>query len=437
MTKQTEEKLRAYKKSIVETEIHTMRLDDAIAKGFSRAKVETMRRPKRRTIFFGVAALLLLLVGWVASVRIIELVNHNKGYMAAIENDYYQKLGLVDKYDGVTFTIDGAIADETGFVLFYVIEADEKYREFNARNLTIKDRNGNDLRGLASYSYGGPHYSEKGQRKFYGMMDFTFQDHLPTYDFQIEFDVVGARKVTGGGSFQHVFQMPIHLNETDIATKKVYALQETVDIDGQKMMIDKVTVNPLRVGIDIVLDEANTWEVLDFSDIRLEDEKGEEWGSIVDGVSAHSSEDTNRRTIYLQSNYFHNPSKLSLVLNRIQAIPKAERTVVVDLDTESIVAQPKEKNFSRFYMHANDLVFELEVEGFPFSPFSTVKDESGKELDTPSMSHSSMENDHGKTVNKYHIHVRGLQDRKGKLYLPLAYYPSWLESEEEIRISIP
>src|ERR1700730_16497879 len=62
----------------------------------------------------------------------------------------------------------------------------------------------------------------------------------------------------------------------------------------------------------------NTKRILNFDDLRLVDENGTTWNKINDGETAKQiSKDES--IIYLQSNYFRNPKKLSLVINKIQA----------------------------------------------------------------------------------------------------------------------
>ena len=54
--------------------------------------------------------------------KIVALIQDNKGLQAAIDNEYYQLLNHSIDKDGVTLTLDGAIADEQEMITFLYCE---------------------------------------------------------------------------------------------------------------------------------------------------------------------------------------------------------------------------------------------------------------------------------------------------------------------------
>ena len=50
---------------------------------------------------------------------IVELMQENEGVKDAIENDYYEELGIMANDGDVTITLQGAIIDEYSIMLMY------------------------------------------------------------------------------------------------------------------------------------------------------------------------------------------------------------------------------------------------------------------------------------------------------------------------------
>lgn len=98
-------------------------------------------------------------------------------------------------------------------------------------------------------------------------------------------------------------------------------LDEEVEIENQKLTIGAVTIYPLRIAVEVTLDKNNTMELLQFEDMRIEDDEGEVWSQIQNGFSGRSNEEEDMEIYYLQSNYFEQPEKMVLKFNKMQALP--------------------------------------------------------------------------------------------------------------------
>ena len=438
MSNKTENKLTTWKKEIDEKDVPHKKLDDAILTGFNRAKNEKSPSEFNYKVVFGLTALFLFLVGCVATIWIInpELLADNKGLQDAMNYEYYQEINETKTVNGMKVTIQGAIPDEKGFALFYTIETDKKYQALSMDHFEIMDVLGNEIE-WSSMSYGTPNFSEKGKKKFEGKIEVFSVDGLSDFDFVTSFEL---RPQSVGGVENKIsgewFEISFSIDEKKIAPKVEYALNNEVLLGEQKILFEKMIIYPLRAELMIGFDEMNSKKILDFPDLKMVDEAGEERGKIINGTNmSFLNEEGNKQIIYLQSNYFIDTEELYLSLNKIQALDKDELNVVVDIDEEKIVQQPASKKFTDFNVRGRHLEFTMKHgEEFPFGPFAYVLDEKGNEMDVLSSGMSQYLD--GDNMGKYFVEIKGLSRMTGRLVLPLSFYPEWVEAEEEIRIKV-
>src|SRR5690625_364534 len=217
MTERTEEKLAQYKNKVQKINVDEIKLNDAIEKGIQRATMNKRKTFNRKTWFVLMAATFILLVGWITTHYMFDLVKDNKGYRDALEHKYYQPINVSKKVDGVEFILDGAIVDELGFILFYQIKTDEKFQSFEFQDLTLKDNKGDDMRGMASYSYGVSNNDMKRKKKFYGMFDFTFKEQMNEFDFELLMELDGFKTDMMDPEFTSSLSIPFSLDKSKIA----------------------------------------------------------------------------------------------------------------------------------------------------------------------------------------------------------------------------
>jgi hypothetical protein len=437
MFKNEEEKLMEFKKEYDHISVPYELVDDAILTGFQKAKSAKRWNPRKGWIFSLTAASILLV--FLASIRlspafadyvtvipgmekVVELIRFDKGMMTAIEQDYYQKIGASDERDGLKVSIDGAIADENGLMLFYTLQSNEKQKELSVVEPKLVTRNGEKL-DFSSSSYGETHYSEKGKKLFSGRFEYFFVK--PFKDKELKLTV----KVKGN-NLNEIYTIPFTLKK-DIQVKKIYKLDKTVTFEGQKITFIDATVYPLRVAIHVKLDPRNTKKLLEFEDLRLVDERGETWNKISDGLIGNTISD-DERIIYLQSNYFRKPMELYLVFNKIQAVDKGEANVLVDTRSGIILKQPKENLLGDLQVNNHSLEMNLHVKkNFPFFIFGSVQDGRGKEIESNAFQ-SGYDDENG--VVNIGTHIPNLNVQKSPVSLSINFFPSWIEGNGKIKI---
>ena len=149
MFDEEEKKLAKWKEIIEKKDVPQDELELAIKQGFQRAKnsPKVNKRPYVKRGAWSAIVAAILLIALVTSIRVIPafasavasipgmekivaLIQDNKGLQAAIDNEYYQQLNQSIEKDGVTLTLDGAIADEQEIVIFYTLKGVKDGEEF-------------------------------------------------------------------------------------------------------------------------------------------------------------------------------------------------------------------------------------------------------------------------------------------------------------------
>ncbi len=164
------------------------------------------------------------------------------------------------------------------------------------------------------------------QIKYYFDEPTLFKD----LSFTVEMDVLFQGETIS-------FSLPFELKE-NVKQGKTIVLNEEVEIESQKLTIKEITIYPLRVAVKVAFDEANSKEILGFEDMRLEDENGEVWGSIQNGVDLQGV----GKSIICKAIILRNLKSFILRINKLQALDKDEATLVIDTEKGEILNGPKD-----------------------------------------------------------------------------------------------
>ncbi len=435
MINNEEEKLHNYKKRYDNIQVSEQALNDAVMEGFHKAVAEEKRYPKKKIFVYGVAAVAVLLLSLVTSIRVspafadyltnvpgmekvIALIQRDKGMMSAVQNEYYQTLGVNQEKNGLKVTIDGAIADEKGLVLFYTLSSKEKQKEISIDGMNLVSLDGNNIDEAVS-GYSPSHTTEKGQNSYSGTIDYMFEKPLDARRFRLDLKIHDQK-----------YRIPFQLNE-NFQQKKTYKLNKTVLVEGQKLTFAQVDIYPLRVAVKIKMDSNNTKKILNIDDLRLVDQNGETWGESTNGPSA-SLVSENEQILYLQSNYFRKPKNLYLVLSKMQAIDKKDGAIVIDTQKLTILNQPPGNKLSNLRKEENELVLMMQAtKDYHFSFMGKIKDANGKEL------HSSSESSSGPDENgkiRVGFDLSEMKEYKNPISISPFFYPSWIEGKVKVKI---
>jgi hypothetical protein len=388
MYEKEEAKLNEMKERLDMIHLPLDEADEAIRRGFDRARRDKVKVRKKRNRIWSLVAAALLFLTFVTSIRVspafanavasipgmerfVDLIQYDKGLDAILKNDYYQIVDAVQTKNGLTLTIDGAILDETGMNIYYTLKSKEVLKSLEIKSVDLKHEEGVPPGGIG-YGGGGVLDYSKGPKEYVDQIVYNFQSPMQfrNLTFTLDMDVsLQGEEIS--------FSLPFDMKE-NVKQGKTFVLNEEVEIDSQKFTIQEITIYPLRVAVKIAFDESNTKKILGFEDMRLEDENGEVWGSIENGVSGMGG------NLFLQSNYFEEPKELYFRINKLQTLDKDETTLVIDTEKGEILNGPKDgklkiKDSSKSGMH---LVMP-NAGGDPLHSYDIIsigKDANGEEI---------------------------------------------------------
>jgi hypothetical protein len=453
MFEKEEQELSRMKDEVNEPKIPSG-LDDAIRLGIMKAK---QQQKNSTTLKWSSLAASILLIVMLTSIRvspafagfvsqipgmkgIVELIHNDKGLTSAIENDFYEEVNVTDIQNGLGFTVDGMIIDESRMVLFYTVENFSNIDFASMEELNLIDGSGKN--GLASaYSYGGYHDQlTKNNNRSQGKLDVSFSDEtvIPeTLTLQVSFLLkdLNENKIALQNELWEV-QIPIDHSKF-VNVKKEFELNETVLFAGQELTFHNVTIFPTRVEVDVEFAEENTMKIFGFEDLRITDEKGEAWAAGTLGIRATQASD-NYWKVFLESNYFKEGEELFLEATSIQALPKDELDVVVDLANKTIVKGPELLVLEEMEIDVDNYHFEFSVETTEEIDRDRhygliemkMHDENRKEYKVVDGMSFRKEGDHKNSV------VFTLQGLEGNyLHLTLSDYPSRITDEMKIKLT--
>ncbi|MCM3711140.1 DUF4179 domain-containing protein [Sporosarcina luteola] len=306
-------------------------------------KVQREKRTKKRIVPVAIVALFCLTIlfsvhvsptiaSYVAKIpgfhALVTAVRIDAGIKDIVDNEYYEEINVTESKNGLSLTLQGVIADHSGFVLFYDADA-----LFDMSKLELNDVqlfHGDD-------EIPGPSFTRIADNQEYisSLVEYSFSEPIvyTSKDFMAVFHFEDVDK----GNIE--ITIPFTL-QNEIAQEKVIAANRTVDIDGQKFTITQIRRSPLKTAIDIEIEEANTMQILAFDDITVMTDSGERRVSIQHRGATQGDIRDGKITLYVQSNYFHNSDSLTINIGAVNAVPKGEDFIEVDFGTKKVLTKP-------------------------------------------------------------------------------------------------
>ncbi|WP_033541377.1 DUF4179 domain-containing protein [Planococcus sp. CAU13] len=401
MYEKEEQKLTDFKNRLEKIPLPLEAADGAILQGLERAKREKLKtRANRKRTLWSLAAAALIILTLVTSIRVspafanavasipgmerfVNLIQYDKGLEAVFENDYYQPIGESQTVGNATLTIDGVILDESGMNIFYTIESAVDMDDIIINPLDLENQQQIPPGGI---SWHQSDFEEGSPRIFKDVLSYKFLESIKfeSLDFTLPMEFI-----LNGESFN--FSIPFTVPE-NVEPSITYDVQEQVEVEGQKFTVEEVIIHPLRVGIRVSFDPDNTKKILQFEDIRLEDEKGETWVTIMNGTSASGDIADGEIVYYLQSNYFEAPKELYLRINKMQAVDIEDSYFLVDTDKNLLLHSPKDGRLELIKANRTGIEMILRRDDAPDHTYSldkNVTDADGEPLDLTSSGISS------------------------------------------------
>lgn len=443
-------------------------IDDFIRGGIETGKRKKLKKTHRRLISIAACFLCVLLI---TSIRIspsfasfvegipglsylVNLVQYDKGLKMAVENGFYQTVEVSDEHEGLTFTIEHIIVDESQLIIFYSIETKEDHQYVNVRSIDLFDEEGNQLPVSIAYSK-EIDLSLQLEKRMEGKIEVHFsKDIIIPKNLTTKIKLEESKETRQEYRLKHGWDveekdLSIELEPTwelkiPIDHEKfqnlveIYAINQVVEIEGQKIYFDRFIQHPTKTVIEFRYDENNTMKIFGFYNLGILDENGERSGT--SGGFSSGWSDGNYQTVNLESRYFTRPNEIYIVADGIKALDKEMLKVSVDLDQGKMIgAYDPNIRLEEIARNERDnsleLTFGLRVEEekrayFPFSPSFT--DATGRVFESSNYGAAGIREG---TYNAYALYSLPLDKAfQNPITLEISDYPNLVKEKIKIKI---
>lgn len=274
----------------------------------------------------------------------------DKGVQDAIENNYIQDVNISDEHDGIILTVDNIIVDNRRIFILYNIESTKDRDSFQYLSRGTFDVKGeNDTELPATFWLPDYDFDLNSKKKLYSSYDMVMSPDIDIpSNLRLKVDLYTSEENNIDKDNNKQMKLPYEW-KIDIPVdkeifnnrKKVCRANEIIDINGQKIVVNKLTVYPISSVLDISYDENNTMSILGLQDIKIvSDER--EYTNGIDGLTSSEIDECNR-TLYFESDYFNDNEKLYIEGSGIKGIDKNKQDIIIDVDNKTILKSPDNK----------------------------------------------------------------------------------------------
>lgn len=301
--------------------------------------------------------------------ELVKAVAFDPSMKAAIEHDYVQLVKKTATDNGFTLEVEYLVADPRNLTVYY------KMNEITERNsqdgpdyqfdFDLLDMNGENMEGYgASWDY--PISEDEKEALNAVKFNFSGEETLPE---QVQLRLIvkeaqplseedqkkldEARNKTGlAGSiasfeeprpeYKEVANMivPLTIDKGSLFNMRTLNMNRTVELDGQRIVFDKVEIYPTQIRVLWHTDETNT-HLIDGLRIELQSKERGKWQGISNGVSGIGAVDSSERQTWLESSWFSGEEEYQLAITRYALIPKNKQTVTYNYTTNTFTNLPE------------------------------------------------------------------------------------------------
>ena len=249
----------------------------------------------------------------------------------AVEHDYVQVIGQSQTKNGITMAVEYVIVDQQQVNLFVCVENEDGTKPYTLLNCDIDA-------GDRAFSVVSSGQQEKnGELRRY-IIDFNDKNQVPDR-MTVTFGVRPVESLSAmdevmasapGGPAEETFAFDITFDPAYTASGVVYQVDRWLELDGQRILVDRVEVYPTHARLILRDDPDNDLRLVGL-DFYLEDELGNRYGC-EGGISGYSDPDTgfafDQR---VASPWFSKGERLTLHVTAMAWLDEDDCRVTVDL----------------------------------------------------------------------------------------------------------
>ncbi|SDS99948.1 protein of unknown function [Paenibacillaceae bacterium GAS479] len=351
-----------------------------------------------------------------------EQYDNNQTVQDAVDYGFMQQVGVSDEHDGFKLTVEGLIADDYRIMLVYTIEQLEAGEPLGSFGATFTDRAGQKVGVGYSTSY-----RSSGGTKSQHTSEILLAkgEQLPDW-LNMELELNGL-----------LYKVAFPVDRELFAGKsRTVALDQTIELEGQKLRFTSARISPLTVAIEAEYAEGNSMRLFGPVDMKLSDETGTDWG----GVSYIGELSENKARFEFQSPYFRQPQELYLTGTAFTALDKDNAKIILDAEKGVLLKAPDDRiqlTSSSVGKSGLKLGFSLRVDrddDMSYHLLDDFTDASGKVYEgmfTQGGTNSTDENN--LQASNYSFKAA---DYKQPLTFEVYQYPNYIDGQYRIRIPL-
>ncbi|MDF2609953.1 MAG: hypothetical protein K0R92_1427 [Lachnospiraceae bacterium] len=289
-----------------------------------------------------------------------EFVNYNKSLSDAIHNDYVQEVNLTASNNGITLLLPYIIADENNLVLFFQIPKEVKIKEDDWFTISpdkmIDSDTGEIVKGYSAFTsaYSADNIKEYGGLTYihYHFVEGEIPESLNiNVNFSVEYTknnsvIVDSKDSHISDPLDHpenkkddlgTFTFQLTVDSSTFRPPITYKVHEEQVVNGQKFVIEEVTLYPTGTEVFVTIDEENT-DWIKGIELEIFNENQKVLRTANGSTGSHDA-DGKWMNIYVESDYFNQANEKYLSIKGISLIPKDEEYVTVNLSDKTMSPQ--------------------------------------------------------------------------------------------------
>ena len=327
--------------------------------------------------------------------ELAKAVSWSPSLSAAVENEYVQPIGQSQTENGITATIEYVIVDQKQLHIFFTLDSDD-YDNLNAEMpryeteqvcSTIGSSWNQPPGTLLDFTLDyGDHNVPDSLTMTFGVTTYVESDWSEEASVQSYEDEMLEPVEEEEPDYLAEFTFDLEFDPEFTAKGEVIPVNQTFSLDGQTLTVTEVEVYPTHVRVNVADDPANTAWLKGLS-FYLENEDGERFEPISNGISATGGEDSPAYVSFrLESPYFADSEHLTLHITGAEWLDKDMERVRVDLADRTAERLPEGVSFQNAEKRDGGWVLTFRVkqrkEHHSFQVWnSTFYDEAGNQYE--------------------------------------------------------
>ena len=286
-----------------------------------------------------------------------KAVSWSPSLSAAVENDYVQPLRLSQSQNGITARVEYLIVDRKQVDVFFSVQSDDyAHLDLDHPTLTVPGEQEGYASSFSSYGIENGDLMELridfmdrdvpdcltmtfgvyDNKHLYENQKPTAQSNVADYGDELLSDNPREQR-----EILATFTFELHFDPTYTEQGTVIDVGETFLLDGQSVTLTEAEIYPTHLRLNFDYDPANTAWLTELN-FYLENERGERFNGIVNGISATGNpDDPSTDSVWLDSPYFSTGEHLTLHVTGASWIDKGQERVKVDLAKGMIEDPPQ------------------------------------------------------------------------------------------------